>query len=316
MHDERGWPPRPQEPGLENPASAVTSGRRGPDELSPALIRQGLCTRFVGQDVTYLRSVDSTNVVAARAASRGAAEGLLVIAEEQTVGRGRLGRRWVSPPGVGLWFSVVLRPTGLPPAAIGRLLMLTGCAVAQAIERVARLSPWLKWPNDVLVNGRKVGGLLGQAGLPLPLGGEGRGYSPAQPGEGGFLAWTVVGVGLNVNADEATMQAIAPGASSLLVERGKPVSRVRLLRAILEGLETRYQALRAGEEERLRREWAARLETLGQSVAVVTPAGTLEGLAEDVDADGALLLRLPDGRLERLLAGDVTLRNELSRIGT
>jgi hypothetical protein len=141
------------------------------DELSPALIRQGLRTRFVGQDVTYLRTVDSTNVVAARAASRGAAEGLLVIAEEQTAGRGRLGRRWISPPGVGLWFSVVLRPAGLPPTSMGRLLMLTGCAVARAIERVARLSAWLKWPNDVLVNGRKVGGLLGQAGLPLPSGG-------------------------------------------------------------------------------------------------------------------------------------------------
>jgi len=272
-----------------------------PDELSPALIRQGLRTQFIGQDITYLHTVDSTNVMAARAASRGAAEGLLVIAEEQKAGRGRLGRRWVSPPGVGLWFSVVLRPADLPPEATGRLLMLAGCAVAQAIEQVARLSPWLKWPNDVLVNDHKVAGLLGQAGLPLPLGGEGR-------GEGGGLPWAVIGVGLNVNADAATMRAIAPNASSLLVERGRPVSRVRLLRAILEGIEPRYEALRAGETERLRAEWAARLATLGQHVTVTTPDAALEGQAEDVDADGALLLRLPDGRLERLLAGDVTLR--------
>ncbi len=269
------------------------------DELSPALIRQGLRTRFIGQDITFLRVVDSTNVVAARAASRGAAEGLLVIAEEQTAGRGRLGRRWESPPGVGLWFSLVFRPTDLPLSATGQLLMLTGCAVAQAIEQVAHLAAWLKWPNDVLVNDRKVGGLLGQAALPLPPGVEGR-------GEGGFLAWVVIGIGLNVNADEITMRAIAPNASSLLVERGRPVSRVRLLRAILEGIEPRYEALRAGEAERLRAEWAARLATLGQHVTVTTPGGALEGLAEDVDADGALLLRRPDGRLERLLAGDVS----------
>ncbi len=141
------------------------------DELSPTLIRRGLRTRLIGQDITYLRTVDSTNTVAARAASRGAADGLLVIAEEQTAGRGRLGRRWESPPGVGLWFSLVFRPPDLPLTAMNRLLMLTGCAVAQAIEQVAHLSAWLKWPNDVLVNGRKVGGLLGQAALtPPPIG--------------------------------------------------------------------------------------------------------------------------------------------------
>jgi len=299
------------------------------DELTPTLIRRGLRTRLIGQDITYLRTVDSTNTVAARAASRGAADGLLVIAEEQTAGRGRLGRRWESPPGVGLWFSLVFRPPDLPLTAMNRLLMLTGCAVAQAIEQVAHLSAWLKWPNDVLVNGRKVGGLLGQAGVaphphPLPGGEKARlplpdrerdrgGGAPLSlvgrgAGGEGELSWAIVGVGLNVNADAATMQAIAPHASSLLVERGRPVSRVRLLRAILEGIEPRYDALRAGETERLRAEWAARLATLGQQVTVTTPAGALEGLAEDVDADGALLLRLPDGRRERLLAGDVTLR--------
>ncbi|MBU1879335.1 MAG: hypothetical protein KJ734_10330, partial [Chloroflexi bacterium] len=156
---------------------------------------------------------------------------------------------------------------------------------------------------------------LGQAGLqpnplpPFPIREGGTAAPPLVgegPGEG--LVWAILGIGVNVNADEATMRAIAPQASSLLAEQGTPVSRVRLLRAILEGLEARYERLLAGEAEPLRREWAARLETLGQPVTVTTPGRVLGGIAEDVDEDGALLLRLPDGRLERLLAGDVTLR--------
>ena len=267
----------------------------GLDELSVARIKSGLRTSLIGRHVVYCPSVGSTNDVAKELAEEGAPEGTLVIADEQTAGRGRLGRRWLAPKGSSLLMSLLFRPP-LTPHQAGRLTMICSLAIADAIEEVTGLRTGLKWPNDILLGGRKAGGILTELGT-----------------TGERLDYAIVGVGLNVNLDVAQFPEIAPTATSLSRELGQEVPRLELLWAILAEIEERYLRLRAEQPPHAggylpHEEWAARLVTLHQQVRVTTPQGVLEGWAEGVDADGALILLLPDGRRRRLLAGDVTLR--------
>jgi BirA family biotin operon repressor/biotin-[acetyl-CoA-carboxylase] ligase len=257
------------------------------DFLSAEAIRASLTTEFIGHNVVYRPSVTSTNDLARALAAQGAPEGTLVLAEEQTAGRGRLGRAWLAPRGPSLRFSLIFRPV-LPPGQAFRLAMLCSLAAARAIEAVTALPIRLKWPNDLVLRGKKLGGVLSESSL-----------------TGERLDFVVVGLGLNVNLDVSTLPEIAATATSLSTELGRPVARLPLLQRILREIETGYQDVIQGEA--LRAAWAARLSTLGQMVRV--SGGTEdEGLAEGVDADGALLLRRADGTLARITVGDVTLR--------
>ncbi len=256
------------------------------DLLSPDSILAGLATRFIGQTVYYWPAVGSTNAELKRLADEGAPEGTLAIADEQTAGRGRLGRTWVAPPGSSLLMSLLFRPDWLAPAQAAQLTMLCALAAADAVVEIAGAQPSLKWPNDLLLNGKKLAGVLTELGFSADK-----------------LAWAVVGVGLNVNADFAGQPDLADTAISLSLTVGRPVSRLRLLHAYLTDVETRYDALRAGQSPH--REWAARLATLGQAVTVHAPDGVYQGTAEGVDEAGALLLRRPSGEAVRILAGDV-----------
>jgi BirA family biotin operon repressor/biotin-[acetyl-CoA-carboxylase] ligase len=202
-------------------------------------------------------------------------------------------RKWIAPTGSSLLMSLLFRPTFLPPTQAQQLTMICSLAAADAVEQVTDLRPDLKWPNDLLLSGKKLAGVLTELGL-----------------AGDTLSWVIVGVGLNVNLD-FTAQALRRGwpelaqrAISLSMALGHPVSRLRLLHSYLVGVEARYDALRAGHSPH--QEWAARLATLGQEVTVNTPDGAYRGVAEGVDETGAILLQQPDGRVTRILAGDVT----------
>jgi BirA family biotin operon repressor/biotin-[acetyl-CoA-carboxylase] ligase len=253
--------------------------------FSSKTLGDALTTRFVGRRLEYRAVLGSTQDLARRLAQAGAAEGTVVLAGRQTAGRGRLGRSFISPRG-GLYFTVVLRPA---PEHLRPLPIIAALAVARGLERVAGLRTALKWPNDVLVGGRKVCGILVESEL-----------------MGQAVSYALVGIGLNVNADMAAYPEIAAIATSAAVEAGCPVSREALAAVVLSELEALYLAAQAGRW--VQDEWRARLETLGRQVRVTFGQTVEEGLAEDVDGDGSLILRRADGSRVTIVAGDVTLR--------
>jgi BirA family biotin operon repressor/biotin-[acetyl-CoA-carboxylase] ligase len=266
-------------------------------DLSDESIKRGLKTELIGRSIVYYSSIGSTNEVLKELAAQGAPEGTLVIADEQTAGRGRLGRKWLAPPDTSLLMSLLFRPDpsgrasgrSLAPNQAPRLTMICSLAIADAVEGLMGLSVGLKWPNDIFIRGKKAGGILTESGI-----------------TGGRLDYVVVGMGLNVNLAVSTLPELRGTATSLSQELGREVSRLELLWRILEGIEARYNSLRSGESPH--EEWAARLINLGRQVQVTTPHGVLVGWAEGMDADGALVLRTADGQRRRILAGDVTLR--------
>lgn len=243
-------------------------------------VQHALRTRYVGRRLHWFEQVTSTNDVARTLAEQGCPEGTVVVARVQTAGRGRLGRRWVSPPG-GLWLSVVLRPIAAPHE-LPRLGLAVGVACSRAVERACGVRVGLRWPNDLVVEGRKVGGILVESGPEV--------------------RWVVVGIGMNLSVPR---DELPDGAASLEEVAGGPVERGLLLQALLSELELAYELYRGGDWATLLDWWRSRATTLGRRVRVHVASGVFEGVAEDVDEDGALWVRLPDGRRRRVVAGDV-----------
>jgi len=257
-------------------------------ELSVERIKRGSKTELIGQSIVYYSSIGSTNEALKELAVQGVLEGAMVIADEQTGGKGRLGRKWLAPRSTSLLMSLLFRPD-LPPSQAQRLTMICSLAIADAIEGLTGLPAGLKWPNDIFIRGKKAGGILTESGT-----------------TGGRLDYVVVGMGLNVNLAVSTLPELRGIATSLSQELGQKVSRLELLWRILEGIETRYKSLMRGGSPH--EEWAARLINLGQQVQATTAQGVLVGWAEGVDADGSLILRTSSGQRKRVLVGDVTLR--------
>ena len=255
------------------------------ENLSPADISRNLKTDFIGKKVIAYPSLSSTNDIAKREAKKGAREGTVILAEEQTAGRGRLKRAWLSPKG-SIALSIILHPT---PAQLPYLIMVASLAVARCIEKVGGLETQIKWPNDVLIKGKKVCGILIESDV-----------------RGSAVDYAVIGIGINVNLKPADFPEIAATATSLAQELGREISRREMIRCLLVEAEKLYLALPEGDS--VFREWRDRLVTLGKEVGLISGKTSYQGVAESVANDGSLLLRQPDGNLIKIVAGDVSLR--------
>lgn len=265
--------------------------------LDPAAIAADLGTLEVPRTISSHAAIGSTMDVARELLARLGAENLsaLVVADEQTAGRGRLGRQWVAPPGTALLASLALRPTWLAPEQGVALVWMSAVALCEAIEVVTPLRPALKWPNDILVAPLTGGAWAKVAGILLEV-------SMGPVG----IETAVIGSGVNVSS-APPLEATRYPAISLAAAVGAPVDRLALLRAYLRGADAWYARLRAGGGEALFAAWRMRLATLGQRVRIEAPAGPIDGLAEGVDRRGALLVRDDAGLLHSVTAGDVGL---------
>ena len=262
--------------------------------FSADAIHRHLRTRIIGQTLHVHDAVDSTNRVVAELAQAGAPDGTVVVAEAQTQGRGRLGRRWVSPPGMNLYLSILLARSR-PQRLLTWIHLLAAVAVVRAIATVTGVPARLKWPNDVLVyrggQGRKVAGILTET----------IGRTPHGDGA------VVVGIGINVNMpSEAFPEDLRPSASSLLIETGRPVDRIGLLARLLLEVEQRYEHLLEHGTAGLMAAYRELSDTLGRQVRVeLVGGGLVEGSAEALAPDGALRLRTDNGTVVEIRAGDV-----------
>ena len=261
--------------------------------------RAALRTDAFGRNLIFEPSVGSTMDLAREAAGQGAPEGTLALADEQTAGRGRLGRSWLAPPAVNLLSTLLLRP---PAAALRQVAMIAPLAVCDAVEECHGLRLDIKWPNDVQAHGKKLAGIL----IEVPHAPAPRTGRTASPTGGAGESVVLVGAGINVNFDPRQFEEIRDIATSVKVECGHDVDREALLAAYLAHFERHYDGARAGESMRDR--WRERLVTLGQPVHASWPGGEADGVAEDVDESGALIVRTASGATITVEAGDVTLR--------
>jgi BirA family biotin operon repressor/biotin-[acetyl-CoA-carboxylase] ligase len=265
--------------------------RNDPDLLvADDLIARLGKTEIIGRDIRVFQQTTSTNDVIEKLARDRVKEGVVVFAESQTRGRGRLGRKWLSPAGKGLWFSVLLRPD-LRPQEATQLTIAAATALWRAIRGETGLSATIKWPNDLLLRGRKVAGILTEMNAELD-----------------HIKHLILGVGLDVNLTAGEFPAeLRKLATSLRAELGKPVLRAALATAILRELDHDYARICAGRFPDVADEWEARCTTVGQLVAITVGDRTVRGRVESLDDDGALLLRTEHGRIERIVGGDVSL---------
>ena len=265
--------------------------RSGPDRLhADDLLSRLPDRRRIGRSIQVFQETSSTNDVVERLARDGVEEGAVVFAESQTQGRGRMGRRWESPPGRGLWFSVLLRPR-IPLAAATQLTVMAAVAAARSIGQASGLEPEIKWPNDLHLRGRKCGGIL------LELGAE-----------SDQIHHVILGMGIDVNLSATEMPPqIRTIATSLSLESDRTIDRPALAARILEELDNAYHDILAGRFIALADEWERRCTTLGRWVSIRVGPREIHGLAEALDEQGALLLRTEHGRLERIIGGEVSL---------
>jgi BirA family biotin operon repressor/biotin-[acetyl-CoA-carboxylase] ligase len=250
--------------------------------LDVAAVEAGVASLALGHPLVYHQAIASTNTEAMMLARAGATEGTLVTTDDQTAGRGRMGRAWMALPNEQLAFSLVLYPS-FPPHF---LVMASALSVAEAIEAATGLRPGIKWPNDVLVEGRKVCGILIETSAAI----------------------AVLGIGINVNGSIAGHPELAARAITLADALGEPVARELLLIEVLQRLDGLYATLKRGGEQaqrQLREAWRARLVTLGQHVTVQQVDRMITGTATDVDESGALILQADDGTRQTINWGDV-----------
>ena len=247
-------------------------------------------TKVIGRDIRVFEQTTSTNDVMEKLARDGVKAGVVVFAESQTKGRGRLGRKWISPAHKGLWFSILLRPD-LRPQETTQLTVVAAIALRRAIESETNLKPEIKWPNDILIGGKKVAGILTELSAELDR-----------------INHVILGIGVDVNLSAGEFPAeLKKTATSLKIETGEAIARAELASAILRELDGDYSRICAGKFPAVAEEWEKNCVTIGKNVTVQIGDRKIRGRAESLDDDGALRLRTEHGRLERITGGDVTL---------
>jgi len=247
-------------------------------------------TKIIGRDVRVFEQTTSTNDVIEKLARDGVKEGVVVFAESQTKGRGRLGRKWISPAHKGLWFSLLLRPD-LRPQEATQLTVASATALCRAIHSETGLNPEIKWPNDILVHGKKVAGILTEMSAELDR-----------------VQHVILGIGVNMNMSAGEFQPeLRKLATSLKIESGRAILRADLATAILYELDRNYARVCAGGFAAIADEWEAHCTTIGRDVTIQIGERRLRGRAESLSDEGALLLRTEHGHLESIIGGDVTL---------
>ena len=261
-----------------------------PDLLLPQEIKNGLSTVYIGQKICYFPELESTNIIAKEKALRkaeGINEGTVIIAERQSAGRGRLGRRWFSPTG-GIWLSIILYPQ-LSPSYIPRITLMTAAAIVKTIERCAQIKAQIKWPNDILINEKKVCGILTEMSAELDM-----------------INWVVVGIGINVNVDHWEFpEDIQEKTISLKEFLGKEISRVRLAQIFLEEFEKYYERLKRREFYSILKEWKSYSHTLGKKIRIDIGEQVIVGEAIDINEEGALIIRKEDEELIEIISGTI-----------
>ncbi len=260
-----------------------------PDKLLPVeVLPLSTCKTFGKSLYEHYDTIDSTNIRARALAEAGCPNGALVVAEGQSEGRGRKGRLWTSPAGDGIYATLILHPK-LPLEDTPLLTLLTAVATAQSIIEVADIQPAIKWPNDILVNGHKVAGILTEVSSDVDR-----------------VEFALIGIGLNVNtsAEELPDRPIFP-ASSLAIEAGSHLSRARLLAAWLDRMESAYSRFIAGDRESLLNSWKQLAGIMGKRVTIKRIHDSVSGTVKDIDSDGALILISDKGEQTRILSGDV-----------
>jgi len=255
-----------------------------PDRLFDYEVLRELKTEFVGRKIYYFESVASTMDTAFQLGLKGAGEGAIILTETQTKGRGRLGRSWFSPKYKGIYLSLILRPKILPGGA-PILTLLSAVSICEAIKDITGLDTKIKWPNDIISNNKKLGGILTELSA-----------------ETDKVNFVVIGIGLNVNNDK---KSLISGAVSLKNEKKENINRIELLQEILRRIENNYLLLQRKGSSQIIDKWRENNITLGRRVKVYSQKEHFEGEAVDIDKDGALLLRNDHGMVQKITAGDV-----------
>lgn len=259
-----------------------------PDTLEPLAIQTGLKTKRIGQKIEYMESCSSTQIIAHQLAQEGTPDGTVVLTEAQTAGRGRMARKWDSAAGKGVWMSVILRPDVVPQKA-PQFTLVAAVAVVRAIEEVTKLHPKIKWPNDILLNGKKCTGIL----------------TELQSDADGIQA-LIIGIGLNINQDKEDFDPDVQNiATSLKMESGESVSRQKLVQSLLYYMEIYTQMYIEEGFGMLKILWESYSTTIGHPVRARMTNQTLEGIAEGITDDGVLQLRTADGKLHGIYSADI-----------
>jgi len=253
-------------------------------------IMTNLETDFIGREIHYFEKISSTNTVAKRQAQKDAKEGTTIIAETQTRGKGRLNRTWLSPKG-GIWLSIILRPEIAAEESLK--ITLTGAvAVAKTLRKMFNLKAEIKWPNDVLINHKKVCGILTEAAL-----------------KGKTINFVIIGIGINANFTLMTLPKNLQATATTLKEAlREDVDREKLVCFLLKEFESCYKMFKERKFKQLLKEWRAMASFLGKEVEVVSFKEKFRGVATDIDNDGTLIVKLADGTTKKVLSGDVTVR--------